>query len=114
MAVPIASAADPARRRRLLRVAAVFAGLLSVPMLAVCYFMASLATYGLYSWTEPQLDPVIVLPLVGIALAAPLAPMVLTLGEHRRFWLRIAAATSAGAVVIASLATWVPVALGWR
>lgn len=114
MAVPSAPAADPSRRRLRLRVIAVFAGVLSVPMLAACYFMISLATYGLYSWTEPELDPVIVLPLVGIALAAPLAPMVLTLGERRRFWLRIAAATSAGAVVIASLTTWVPVALGWR
>ncbi len=114
MAVPIVSAADPARRRRRLGVAAIFAGVLSVPMLGACYFMVSLATYGLYSWTEPQLDPVIVLPLVGIALAAPLAPMVLSLGERRRFWLRTAAATSAGAVVMASLTTWVPVALGWR
>jgi hypothetical protein len=83
-------------------------------MLWFCYVMVRLATYGLYSWTEPELDPVIVLPLVGIALAAPLAPMVMTLGERRRFWLRIAAATSAGAVVVASLTTWVPVALGWR
>ena len=50
------------------------ATLLSLVLAGFCLFMANLITYGLYSWTEPKLDPAVILPLVGIGLVLPLGP----------------------------------------
>ena len=99
------------RPRPWLTVTAVVATLLSVVLAGFCYFMASLITYGLYSWTEPKLDPAIILPLVGIGLLLPVGPLVMSLGPRRSFWLRFALIVSLGGIVLASLTTWVPVAL---
>jgi len=94
-----------------LTVTAVVATLLSLVLAGFCFFMASLITYGLYSWTEPKLDPAIILPLVGIGLLLPVGPLVMSLGPRRSFWLRFALIVSLGGIVLASLTTWVPVAL---
>ena len=91
--------------------AAVVATLLSLVLAGFCLFMANLITYGLYSWTEPKLDPAVILPLVGIGLVLTLDPLVMALGPRRAFWLRIALIASRGGIVLASLMTWVPVAL---
>ena len=99
------------RPRPWLGVAAVVATLLSLVLAGFCLFMANLITYGLYSWTEPKLDPAVILPLVGIGLVLPLGPLVMTLGPRRAFWLRLALIVSLGGMVLASLMTWVPVAL---
>ena len=95
-------------------VAAVVVTALSLVLAGFCVFMASLMTYGLYTWSEPQLDPAVAVPLLGIGLSLALGPLVMSLGERRRFWLRVALAVSISSVLIASLATWVPVAAGWR
>jgi len=99
------------RPRPWLGVTAVAVTLLSLVLAGFCFFMASLITYGLYSWTEPKLDPAIILPLVGIGLLLPVGPLVMSLGPRRSFWLRVALIVSLGGIVLASLTTWVPVAL---
>ena len=102
------------RRQVLIRVAGALVSVVSLALAAFCYFMASLMTYGLYSWQTPQLDAGIVLPLIGIFLSLPLGPLVLSLGSHGRRWLRVAAGAGLGGVVLTSLTTWVPVAAGLR
>jgi hypothetical protein len=89
----------------------VVTALISLVLAGFCYFMASLITYGLYTWTEPRLDPAVILPLVGIGLVLPSGPLVMSLGPRRAFWFRIALIVSLGGMVLASLMTWVPVAL---
>lgn len=99
---------------RWLAVTAVIVTLVSLVPAAFCAFLVSLATYGLYSWTEPTLNSAAVLPLIGVGLTLPLGPLVMTLGPHRSRWLRVALFVSLGGVALVSLATWVPVAVGWR
>ena len=100
------------RRPVLIWVAGVLVSLVSLALAAFCYFMANLMTFGLYSWQTPKLDAGIVLPLIGVALTLPLGPLVLSLGSHGRRWLRVAVGASLGGVVLTSLTTWVPVAVG--
>ena len=99
------------RPRPWLAVAAVVATLFGLVLAGFCLFLANLITYGLYSWTEPKLDRAVILPLVGIGLVLPLGPLVMALGPRRAFWLRIALIASIGGIVLASLTSWVPVAL---
>jgi hypothetical protein len=42
-----------------------------------------------YSWTEPKLDPAVILLLVGIGLVLPLGTLVMALGPRRAYWLRM-------------------------
>ncbi len=95
-------------------VAASLAGLAGLVGAAFCLFLANLITYGLYTWTEPQLDSAVVLPLIGIGICLPLGPLVMSLGPTRRRWWKIALVTSLSGLVIASAISWLPVALGLR
>ena len=100
------------RRQILLWSAGTVVSLVGLMLAAFCYFMASLMTWGLYSWQTPQLDPGIVLPLIGVAVTLPLGPLVLARGAHGRRWLRVAVGAALVGVVLTSLTTWVPVAVG--
>lgn len=106
------SAAElPRRRQRNVRVAAIVVAVLSLVPAGFAYFMAMLMTYGLYSWTDPQLEPGIWIPLVAAGGSLALGPAVMTLGSHRRRWLIVTAAMFGATVVLLSLLTWVRVAL---
>lgn len=97
-----------ARRQRVVRVAAVVVGVVSLVPAGFCLFLASLMTYGLYSWQEAELDPGIWVPLLGSSLFLSAGPAVMALGRHRRRWLLIALATFLLAAVVSSAATWLP------
>lgn len=101
---------NQARPSRRLVIVATTVGILSLAPAALAMFMARLMTYGLYSWLEPQLDANIWLPLLGFSLSLCLGPAIMTLGPHRRRWLRVTLGVFVAAAVIGSLATWVPVA----
>lgn len=107
--------AEPAPQRPVaLVVGAVLAQLAGLVIAGFCLFMALIVTYGIYSWSTPQIDIAIALPLIGIVVATPLGALVMSTGAHRRRWLIVAAVVAVSAAVLASAVTWLPVALGTR
>ncbi|WP_147264064.1 hypothetical protein [Desertihabitans brevis] len=103
-----APATDAVRRQRWIRAAAVVVGGLSLVPAGFCFFLASLMTFGLYSWQEAELDPDIWVPILGASLSLSAGPAVMALGWHRRRWLLITLATFLLVALVSSALTWLP------
>lgn len=100
------------RRRRLgIRVVAIVLALLGLVGFAFMLFLGRLMSFGLYSWTEPQLDPDVWIPVLGGGVVLMPAPLVMSLGDHRRRWLIAAAAAFGVGAFAISAATWIAVLL---
>ena len=98
-------------------VAGIVASLAGLVLAAFCLWVLCLMTFGLFGSSDPSVDGDIWLPLLGIAVTSPLGPLMLSMSPvkgHGKRWLTVAAIVSGGSVLLASLATWIPVALGWR
>lgn len=102
---------SPVRTSGPLIACAVVAQVIGLAAAFFCYFLATLMTYGLYSWTEPTLDSGVWLPILGFSVSLGLGAWVMCLGPHRRRWLWVAIVTTVVGAVGLSLITWVSVLL---
>lgn len=102
---------DSRRTPRSTRIAAIVVGVLGLVPAGFAMFMAQLMTYGLYSWQEPRLDCDLWLPLLAFSLCLSLGPAVMISGPHRHRWTRVTSTVFLAAALLASVVTWIPVAL---